>query len=394
MLSICAIANLTAISDSHLSSLLDPPPILGLSLIFLTVVILHYVVKNRQRLYLLLVTTALCLAALEAICRVLSVGDPGVATWIESTAHDIENRHLYEPNSSLIYTYPANPRGYFDEENRVLGTINAQGFRGPTREPEKSPDSTRILLLGDSFTLGIGVRDEHTLDRFVESALGTQTASIEVMNLGITGSNTRYQQSILKDYALHYHPDVIVMVMFPNDAQLKGTISFLSQPVVLRRIRQRSYFLNAFVGRFEKRTTHRRLIEHYLAGYTDNHAGWREIQASLQEADKIAQAHGIRFAVALFPVLIHLDTRYPLDAVHEIVAQFCAEANIPFCDLLPAFRGQDAPALWVHPTDQHPNEIATKIAGTALATFLRQSDLAETNPSVGATPEDANSRNP
>ena len=39
-------------------------------------------------------------------------------------------------------------------------------------------------------------------------------------------------------------------------------------------------------------------------------------------------------------------------------------------DLLPAFAGHDGPELWVHPTNQHPNEAGHAIAGRALFEFL------------------------
>jgi hypothetical protein len=41
-------------------------------------------------------------------------------------------------------------------------------------------------------------------------------------------------------------------------------------------------------------------------------------------------------------------------------------------DLLPAFHGRSATELWVHPTDQHPNEVAHRIAAKKLAEFLAQ----------------------
>ena len=44
-------------------------------------------------------------------------------------------------------------------------------------------------------------------------------------------------------------------------------------------------------------------------------------------------------------------------------------------DLQPAFAGHDGPELWVHPTNQHPNEIGHRIAGTALYEFLAREGL-------------------
>ena len=43
---------------------------------------------------------------------------------------------------------------------------------------------------------------------------------------------------------------------------------------------------------------------------------------------------------------------------------------IPVLDLQPAFDGFDGPELWVHPNNQHTNEIAHKVAAEAMGRFI------------------------
>ena len=90
--------------------------------------------------------------------------------WSEEPAE--KEAYAYAPGSKLVYQYVDNPRGYFDANNRVEGTINAYGYRGEDRGFEKGGQVTRVTFLGDSFTLGFGVRDEHTLPSQFESVLG------------------------------------------------------------------------------------------------------------------------------------------------------------------------------------------------------------------------------
>jgi hypothetical protein len=45
-------------------------------------------------------------------------------------------------------------------------------------------------------------------------------------------------------------------------------------------------------------------------------------------------------------------------------------------DLLPSFGEHEGPELWVHPSNQHPNEIGHQIAGEALWRFLVDEGLA------------------
>jgi len=49
------------------------------------------------------------------------------------------------------------------------------------------------------------------------------------------------------------------------------------------------------------------------------------------------------------------------------VTSTCEAEQIPVLDLRETFRSFHGPELWVHPTDQHPNEQAHKLAAEAIA---------------------------
>ena len=54
---------------------------------------------------------------------------------------------------------------------------------------------------------------------------------------------------------------------------------------------------------------------------------------------------------------------------------FTTNAALVLALVLPAFAGHEGPELWVHPNNQHPNEIANGLAGRALADWLRREEL-------------------
>ena len=127
--------------------------------------------RLRRDLFWTLVLASLAtLVVGEALCRALDLGVVERVEWSESRAADEPEGLLYEPGSELVYAYPDNPRGYFDDANRVVGAINSRGFRGPEPAPDKPPETERIAVVGDSFVLGIGVRDEDTLPACMEAA--------------------------------------------------------------------------------------------------------------------------------------------------------------------------------------------------------------------------------
>ena len=47
-------------------------------------------------------------------------------------------------------------------------------------------------------------------------------------------------------------------------------------------------------------------------------------------------------------------------------------AGLPVLDLAPAFVGQSAAKLWVHPCDHHPDSRAQAIAGNAIGEWLER----------------------
>ena len=309
----------------------------------------------------------------EGICRFLNVGNSEVAVWKEEFAKG--EKYAYQPNQKLLFHYPDNPRGYFNEENEVSGTINSKGFRGQDKAFKKKNGITRIAFLGDSFTLGVGVKDNDTLPASLEHAIQPQYRNTEVLNFGKSGSSTRYQIKLLEEYVTTFEPDIVVIVLFLNDAYRIGTIRFLSRPKALIQVRKHSFFINAFVSSIEKSIRHKEMVRHYQDGYAEGSSGWKAVRAALRKGKSLSQKHGFRFIVALYPVLIQLDDKYPFTNIHKTIEDYCFSLNIPFVDLLNGFIGKKDSELWVHRTDQHPNEVAHRIAGTELSDFFDREGL-------------------
>ena len=73
---------------------------------------------------------------------------------------------------------------------RYVQRVNNLGLRGRDLSPTKPPKTLRILMLGDSFTMGKGVEDDQTFSALLENSLNqsrTECAgkSVEVLNAGV-----------------------------------------------------------------------------------------------------------------------------------------------------------------------------------------------------------------
>ena len=279
----------------------------------------------------------------------------------------------------ITFTYDGNPRGYFGVLDEVNHQVNQMGFRGRSFGPKTKQ---RLVFLGDSFTFGEGVRDDHT---FAEFAAGVLKA--EVCNLGVGGYNTTQALTALKVVGLGLEPDAVILGYVPNDAEPPlFTIDAAGNPVR----RDREAFIEAETTPPEPpsglrisqliwqvrraQRLGRQTVSYYQGLYAPENEGWQESKRALREIIVICREREIPCVVLMFPVLVDLDDSYPFAAIHEQVGTVVQDAGGIFVDLLPALKGKDARTLWVHPTDQHPNEQVHAIAGELVAQRLGQNE--------------------
>jgi len=94
---------------------------------------------------------------------------------------------------------------------------NSLGFRGDREYGPKKPGDFRILLLGDSFTYGLGVNDDQTFAFHLEQYLRQHSLAAEVINAGCPGKGTDYELKLFQTLGVKLHPDLTVLCFFPND---------------------------------------------------------------------------------------------------------------------------------------------------------------------------------
>ena len=96
--------------------------------------------------------------------------------------------------------------------------VNGRGFRDRTvEERPRQMDARRILLLGDSFTFGIGSDYDAIWPTIFEQTLKTQGHHVEVLNAGVPGYDTRTELQFLKHNWAALTPDLVVLVLLPHD---------------------------------------------------------------------------------------------------------------------------------------------------------------------------------
>jgi len=94
--------------------------------------------------------------------------------------------------------------------------INSAGLRD--REHEIDPEATTVAVLGDSIAWGFcnwegALPLEQGFPHILEELLG-----VDVINLGVSGYDTRQEVRLLEVAGLQYGPDVVLVASTPNDA--------------------------------------------------------------------------------------------------------------------------------------------------------------------------------
>ena len=96
--------------------------------------------------------------------------------------------------------------------------INSAGMRADRDYPEDKPAGTRrVVVLGDSYTMGYEVDEPQCYARVMERDLRSRGETVEVLNGGVSGYSTAEAYLRLTREMLAYHPDVVVIGFYGND---------------------------------------------------------------------------------------------------------------------------------------------------------------------------------
>lgn len=256
---------------------------------------------------------------------------------------------------------------------------NSRGLRDNVEYPAKrDPNKRRITFVGDSFTVGHGIRNVE--DRFVNRVRRANPAEWEVHAFAENGRDTK----ALEEFLLYfegggYEIDVTVLVYCLNDISdiTPGWMTNLEQ--IYNRYRdnhsffvEHSYFVNTYYFRYV--TSRDPDVASYYTYLHDAYSGpvWEQQAGRLRHLKAAWEAEGGRLLVVTFPFMQNLGEGYEFRHAHEKLAALWAEEGVPHLDLLPVFEAHRDEDLAVNRFDAHPNERANELASEAIVRFLKQ----------------------
>lgn len=127
-------------------------------------------------------------------------------------------RHVVGAPWGLRVNEPGAVYGHHSPDVDVTFRINARGMRDPREFAYAKPEGvTRIVSLGDSFTVGYEVERDATFSAVLEEALRARGWDVEVLNAGVSGFSTAEALLYLERELWKYDPDLVLVSFYGND---------------------------------------------------------------------------------------------------------------------------------------------------------------------------------
>ncbi len=266
--------------------------------------------------------------------------------------------------------------------------LNPHSSRDREYSYKKPENIFRILVLGDSQTLGLGIKDvQHTWHKKLETKmnLGLDQPKFEIITLAGQGWNTDTQLYELFGKGIKYNPDLILLGFNHDDVPAPSStkcydsdIKFFPDSKIINWFRNNSKIyklieprLNRLFDKLEHRPEYADCVNKRFESL-----GWFMEEIYLDTILKFAQIKNIHFMLTTLPLLNKLGDDYPLKKAHMKIKAYCKKREIECLDLyFEGFKGLNASSVRVSITDPHFNEAGTEIAAQSL--FKRLKSLKE-----------------
>lgn len=277
---------------------------------------------------------------------------------------------LYRVSKTRAFKHAKNFKGIDGYGCKV--STNASGFRDLDYVIPKPNDVYRIVVLGDSVTFGVGINLKDTYPKQLQQLLNQDSKTdFEVINTGVRGYNTYQQVQLLKEDALIYDPDMIIVGFVLNDAEPFSAQSGMIDPKHQTLIKIKNFFKQhtysyAFLRKRLELLRHKCDVKAYQEQYLDQfkpgHKGWEECYQAIEELAKICAKYNIKLVTVIIPRVEYFKQKPPYMDVYERVYNAWQKNNATVYNAYEAFEGKDPAEMKVFPSDTfHYNKEGNKI---------------------------------
>ena len=231
--------------------------------------------------------------------------------------------------------------------------LDIDGFRN---NKVKRENKKKIIMLGDSMTLGWGTK------RPFSQILNDKILNYEVINAGIGNTNSIMQISnFLENYSTKYEYEIVILNFFINDFEDVK----IKKPNFLQKYSFFYTYLNNKINTILIKFNFKKNWQNF---YSDNYLNkdmQKKTLLQLTELKKFCDENNIKLIIHNIPELRDLNS-YKFNRETDIIKKFSENNDIDFVDSIEVLNKYEGEELWVTKEDPHANDKAHKI----IADFL------------------------
>ena len=257
---------------------------------------------------------------------------------------------------------------------------NALRMRDKPREATKAPGVTRVLVVGDSITLGWGVPQDRTYSAVLDSRLSERgVGAYEVMNAGV-GNYTLSRMVGYYDFALRkLNADTVVLAFYLTNASREQESSMsrvldtpLQFPVFLWSRGLRAY------ARFSKAASFK---DFYLNLYRDGEPEYETFKGQLRDFVTSLRTEKRNVLLVNVPDVRYASQGpYPFQPISDRVLAIGRDAGAQTVDLLASVRDLPPSVAVNSEEDRHPAAVAHERFADDILQSLRASGFVSLRP--------------
>ena len=287
------------------------------------------------------------------------------------------------PRSVVIHRGSSIPGlAYEMAPNRELragdGTLiktNQFGMRDYEPAAQDSDSPCRIVVLGDSYTFGLGVREEEAYPKVLEKLLRQSPEAaqcqFEVLNFGVVGYSSHDEDLVLKYRAVNFHPRVVMIGYVLNDPEL-GRVENLHRYFTKRAWWQHFRLLRLAVEAKDNWDI-KRLGggDYYVYLHAPGRREWQSVVDAFSDIRDVTSRRNIKVLVVIFPELTESFKGkpwkdYPYTKIHRQVSDLAIRNGFRVVDLLDAFSQYPSRDVVFQAADDHPSVLGHEVAARAI----------------------------
>jgi len=264
--------------------------------------------------------------------------------------------------------------------------INESGFRDRPFSLNKG-DKKRVLMMGDSFVMGLNVPSEQTLPKMLERKLGE---GWEVFNMGILGYGPDQSLVRLMGEGLAFAPDIVILGIYArndfNDiyknrlyddrggilTRTPGTSLITESGMERPRSRLCGLLRNLFQRKKIGIISGTLLCDGpdlLLEGVSDREKKINLMRIVLRRFSSLARERGFSLVVVIIPGYENIVGNQPL-VNEDVVTTLCAEESIPAINLYPLFLKENNKAALYDKNDHHFSRVGNALVADILSRYI------------------------